>query len=114
MKILQKLFLPFLLILIVFIIYTTYFGSKGVPGDFSGFDTNNNANKEIRVLVVHEKGVEQNASAGTAMFFGRDSKGVEYPVQVPLPLPDNFSQLESVLLKGHLHKDHFHAVEITE
>jgi cytochrome c-type biogenesis protein CcmE len=112
MKSLQKLFVPGLLVIIAFIIYLSYFGGKGGLGNYSDFDTNNNANKDIRVVVVKEKGVNQNPSAGTATFFARDSKGVEYPVQAPLPLPDNFELLESVLLKGHLHKDHFHAVEV--
>jgi len=114
MKALQKFILPVLLILIAVIIYSIYFGGDKSLGNFSDFDTNNNANKDIRLTVVHEKGVEQNTAAGTAMFFGRDSQGVEYPVQAPLPLPDNFNELQSVLLKGHLHKDHFHAIEISE
>jgi cytochrome c-type biogenesis protein CcmE len=114
MKSLQKLFVPALLVVIALLIYLSYFGGKKGIGNFSDFDTNNNANKDIRVVVVREKGVNQNASAGTAMFFARDAKGVEYPVQVPLPLPADFNELESVLLKGHLHKDHFHAVEIRQ
>jgi cytochrome c-type biogenesis protein CcmE len=114
MKSLQKLFVPALLIVIALIIYLSYFGGKKGLGSFSDFDTNNNANKDIRVVVVREKGINENPAAGTAMFFARDSKGVEYPVQVPLPLPGNFEQLESVQLKGHLHKDHFHAVEIKQ
>jgi cytochrome c-type biogenesis protein CcmE len=112
MKSLQKLFVPALLVIIALVIYLSYFGGKQSIGNYSDFDTNNNANKDIRVVVVREKGVDRNPSAGTAMFFARDAKGVEYPVQVPLPLPEDFDQLESVQLKGHLHKDHFHAVEI--
>jgi cytochrome c-type biogenesis protein CcmE len=114
MRIIQKLILPILIILVAVIIYIVYFGGEKTTGNFADFDTNNNANKEIRLTVVREKGVEQNTSAGTAMFFGKDSKGIEYPVQVPLPLPDDFDKLQTVLLKGHLHKDHFHAIEISE
>jgi cytochrome c-type biogenesis protein CcmE len=110
----QKLILPVLIILIAAAIYFIYFGAKDSLGNFADFDTNNNANKDIRVSVVKEKGVDQNPAAGTAMFFAKDSKGIEYPVQVPLPLPADFNELESVKLKGHLHKDHFHAVEISK
>jgi cytochrome c-type biogenesis protein CcmE len=110
----QKLILPLLVVVVAIIIYLLYFGGQEKLGNFSDFDTNNNANKDIRVTVIIEKGVDQNPAAGTAMFFAKDAKGVEYPVQVPLPLPQNFNELESILLKGHLHKDHFHAVEIMQ
>ena len=48
MKILQKLILPILLILVVFIIYNIYFAKSGL-GTFDSFDPNNTAVKEIRV-----------------------------------------------------------------
>jgi len=114
MKVLQKIILPVLIAVIIIIIYRFYFGTKSDLGNFADFDTNNNANKDIRITVVKEKGIDENEKTGTAMFFGRDSKGVEYPVQVPLPLPQDFYEQESVLLKGHLHKDHFHAVEVVQ
>jgi cytochrome c-type biogenesis protein CcmE len=110
----QKLLLPLLVIAVIAVMYFFYFKQKDVLGNFSDFDTNNNANKDIRVEWVREKGIDESPSAGTAMFFAKDSKGMEYPVQVPLPLPENFSELESLHLRGHLHKDHFHAIEILE
>jgi hypothetical protein len=45
MKILQKLILPLLLLLVVFIIYKFYFAKSGL-GSFDDFDPNNNAVKE--------------------------------------------------------------------
>ena len=51
MKILQKLILPILLILVVFIIYKFYFAKSGL-GSFDDFDPNNTAVKEIRVQLV--------------------------------------------------------------
>ncbi len=111
MKPFQKLILPLLIIIIAVLIYELYFGDKGM-GAFADFDTNNTANKDIVVSVVKDKQMQEDAAAGTAMFYASDKNGIVYPVQAPYPLPDGIETAKQVTLKGHLHKDHFHAVEV--
>lgn len=114
MRNLQKIILPLIFLISAFIIYSMYFHKDNSLGKFSSFDPNNNANKDIRITIIREKGVKIDEAAGSVMFFGRDKDGVEYPVQAPLPVPEKFNEMQSVMLKGHLHKDHFHAVEFVQ
>lgn len=106
MKNFQKFILPLLIIVIIIIIYFTYFAAKGL-GSFSDFDPNNNANKEIVVRLVHEKGIQRGAE-GTS-FYAEDKNGVVYLIQGPAGLPAGFEQAENIKLNGHLTKEYFHA-----
>jgi len=112
MKTLQKMILPALLLAVILLIYFLYFAPVEAPGLFSNFDTNNNANKDIRVLLVKEKGIQTDAVHQTAAFYAADAAGVQNLVQAPYPLPEGFENSQMIILKGHLHKDHFHAVEV--
>jgi cytochrome c-type biogenesis protein CcmE len=112
MKALQKLILPVLLLAVILLVYFVYFTSTGEMGLYSNFDTNNNANKEIKVSLVREKGIQTDPVNQSAMFYAVDGAGVQNLVQAPYPLPDGMEEAEFVSMKGHLHDDHFHAVEI--
>ncbi len=112
MKKLQKFILPLLLLIGVFLIYTFYFsGSKGL-GAFSDFDPNNNANKDIVVKVVTQKGIQPDNANGVSIFYAVDKNGMEVMIQAPLMLPQGFIDAETVRLRGHLHKEYFHAAEV--
>lgn len=112
MKSLQKFTLPILIIVIIFLIYTIYFAKEGL-GSFSDFDPNNTANRDIIVAVVKDRKIEPNAAAGNVRFYAADRNGVVYPVDAPYPLPQGIENAEAISMKGHLHKDYFHAVEVT-
>ena len=112
MKTLQKLILPVLLLAAVLIIYFMYFAPSEGLGLFSNFDTNNNANKEIRVAFVRDKGIRSDPGNESVSFFAVDAGGVQQLVQAPYPLPMGIEESEMIILKGHLHEDHFHAVEV--
>jgi hypothetical protein len=110
MKKLQKFILPALILLGVFLIYTVYFsGSKGL-GSFSDFDPNNNAVKDIRVLLVAERGITSNPGGG-AVFFAEDkNKNI---VQVNADkIPSGLETATTIILKGHLSQDSFHAHDV--
>ena len=112
MKALQKMILPALLLAAVLLIYLIYFTPSGELGLYSNFDTNNNANKDIRVSVVQEKGIKADPQNHNVTFFAVDAAGVENLVQAPYPLPEGIESSKVIILKGHLHEDHFHAVEV--
>ena len=110
MKKLQKLILPLMILIIVFLIYSIYFSPQKGLGSFSDFDPNNNANKDIKVRIVQEKGITRDQEA--SIFYAVDKNGTEVMVQAPLMLPQNIETANEVILRGHLHKEYFHAHEV--
>lgn len=111
MKILQKLILPLLLLLVVFIIYKFYFAKSGL-GSFDDFDPNNTAVKDIRVQLVVDRGVTTQGE--DVVFYASDKNEKIMMVNGHVTLPPGFEQAEVIILKGHLSGEsfHTHAVEI--
>jgi hypothetical protein len=110
MKLIQKLILPLILLIIVFVIYSIYFSPDKGLGSFSDFDPNNNANKDIKVRIVKEKGITRDQETST--FYAVDKNGTEVLVQAPIMLPENIETAGDVVLRGHLHNEYFHAAEV--
>lgn len=108
----KKLFVPVLVLVVAAVVYFSYFSKSEGLGSFADFDTNNNANKEIRVEIVREKGVNKDEASGSTSFYAKDRNGVEVFVQAPLMLPPSFDMSDIVTLRGHLHKEYFHAAEV--
>jgi len=109
MKTLQKLILPLLLILVVFIIYNFYFAKSGL-GSFNDFDPNNTAVKEIRVQLVIDRGITQQGE--DVVFYAADKNGKVMMVNGHVTLPDGFDKAEVIIIKGHLSGDSFHTHEV--
>jgi len=109
MKILQKLILPILLILVVFIIYNIYFAKSGL-GTFDSFDPNNTAVKEIRVQLVADRGITQQGE--DVVFYAADKNGKIMMVNGHVSLPVGFDKAEIIILKGHLSGNSFHTHEV--
>ena len=109
MKILQKLILPLLLLLVVFIIYTFYFAKSGL-GSFDDFDPNNNAVKEIRVQLLADRGITQQGE--DVVFYVSDNAGKIMMVNGHVSLPDGFDKAKMIILKGHLSGANFHTHEV--
>ena len=91
MKKLQKLILPLLLLLIVFIIYKFYFAKSGL-GSFDDFDPNNNAVKEIRVQLLADREISQQGD--DVVFYASDKNGKVMMVNGHVTLPRGFSRLK--------------------
>lgn len=110
MKTIQKLILPVLIILAVFLIYKFYFDKGADLGSFSDFDPNNSAVKEIRVELLADRGIEQ--QGGQVIFFTADRNGKVVQVSGELMLPEGFENAKIVILRGHLSGDGFHTHEV--
>jgi len=110
MKILQKLILPILIIAAIFLVYEFYFNKGDDLGSFSDFDPNNSAVKEIRVLLLTDRGIEQ--QGGVVSFFTSDKNGKVVQVSGELQLPDGFENAKVIILRGHLSQGGFHAHEV--
>ena len=104
MKHLQKLILPLLVITIIAIVYLVYFSSEGL-GTFSDFDVNNSASKDIKVQVLQDRGIDNNT------FYVADKTGKIVMVQTD-HLPPGIESAQTVVLRGHLNKEAFHAHEV--
>ncbi len=112
MKNFQKLILPLLVLLVVALIYFTYFAPQEKLGLFSALDPNNSASKEIRVELVKEKGFTQDPGQGVTIFYAKDQAGVEMLIHGPFEMPPSIEVNSIVTLRGHLHGDYFHASEV--
>lgn len=111
MKVLQKLILPLLVLLVVFIIYSFYFNKKGTDlGSFDDFDPNNNAVKEILVQIVPNQTIDP--TGGNFNFSVSDKNGKVLQAFGSAPLPENIQTAEKVILKGHVNQSGFCTHEV--
>jgi len=110
MKNLQKLILPLLIVLILFIIYTLYFSGGGDLGSFDDFDPNNNAVKEIRVQVVPNQSFNQ--QGGSFSFSVADKNGKTLTAFGSASLPQGIGEAETIILKGHVNQSGFCTHEV--
>ena len=109
MKILQKLILPLLLLLVVFIIYNFYFAKSGL-GSFDDFDPNNNAVKEIRVQVLPNQNIS--TEDGSFSFIVADKDGKTLQAFGSASLPQGIGEAETIILKGHVNQSGFCTHEV--
>ncbi len=107
----QKLVLPILVLAIISLLYFSYFSPKDELGLFSDFDTNSNANKEIIVKILPEKGFANDGSGGIT-FYVEDRAARQIKVTGQLTLPVGFEAANRIILIGHLSGDSFHAHEV--
>lgn len=109
----QKLILPILIVAVAATLYFLYFNPKDDLGYFSDFDTNNNANRDIIVKLLPEKGFFQDKNSGGTVFYAEDGAGKVMKIIGPLTLPPGLDVTNRVTLRGHLHTDYFHAASVT-
>ena len=105
MKSLQKLILPLLIIAVIALVYLVYFSADDGLGSFADFDTNNSAVKDIKVQVLQDRGINNNA------FYVSDKTGKVVLVQAD-KIPLGVESAQTVVLRGHLNKDSFHAHDV--
>ena len=111
MKSLQKLILPALLIVVISIVYFVYFAPSEELGAFSDFDPNNNAVKDIKVLIVRDRGISPTGQGG-ATFFVSDKNNLIVQVNAD-QVSANLETADILILRGHLSSgDVFHAHEV--
>ncbi|MDY0082743.1 MAG: hypothetical protein RBR74_06140 [Ignavibacteriaceae bacterium] len=111
MKTIQKLILPLLVLLVIFIIYNFYFAKSGL-GSFSDFDPNNTAVKEIRVQLVVDRGI--NRQGDSFVFYASDKNGKVMMINGEIALPQGFDTADVIILKGHLSSSNsFHAHDVS-
>jgi len=108
MKILNKLILPFLVLIILAILYFSYFAPSDELGKFSKYDSNSNASMPIIVKLVKDRGISRNADGGYS-FYVVDGDNKVMAVNGPESLPPGMDDAKSMVLMGHLSGETFHA-----
>jgi cytochrome c-type biogenesis protein CcmE len=110
MKFLQKLILPALLIIAVVIVYVVYFSPSKDLGSFSDFDPNNSAVKDIRVMILQDRGIDGDSHG--AHFYASDKNNNVVLVNAD-KIPDGIESANTVILRGHLSQNNsFHAHDV--
>jgi hypothetical protein len=110
MKAVQKLILPILVIVIIALVYVVYFSPDEGLGLFADFDTNNSAVKDIKVQVLTDRGINSNPGGG-ANFYTVDKAGTIVLVNAD-HIPVGIESAKTVVLRGHLNKESFHAHDV--
>ena len=105
MKLIQQILLPLLVIIIIGLVYFVYFSPREGLGSFADFDTNNTAVKDIRVEVLQDRGISNNS------FYVLDKTGRVMLVNAD-HIPQGIDTAKTVVLRGHLNKDSFHAHDV--
>jgi cytochrome c-type biogenesis protein CcmE len=109
----QKYILPLLVIAIIGVIYISYFSPTDELGVFASFDKNNNANRDIIVKLAPNKPFERDVANGSTIFYVVDKHNQEMKVVGPANLPPGMNDVKTIVLRGHLHGDYFHAAQVT-
>jgi hypothetical protein len=111
MKSLQKLILPALIIVVLILVYFVYFAPSEELGSFRDFDPNNNAVKDIKVLLVSDRGINR-TSEGGATFFASDKHKTVTQINAD-KVSGDIESAEILILRGHLSANGtFHAHDV--
>lgn len=113
MKILQKLILPFAVLAVIGTIYMLYFSPFKGLGSFNDFDPNSHAQKEIKVKVLIDKGIENLSDRSSVQFYVEDANGKQMIVESGHALPVGFEKSENAIITGHIHGDLFIAAAVS-
>lgn len=114
MKNIQKIILPGLVIVILALLYFSYFAPSDELGVFSKLDSNSSAALPIVVKMVKEKGI-QRAQDGTYIFYVLDGENKEMLITGVKDVPPGMDDAKTIVLTGHLSGNnsfHAHGVEL--
>ena len=113
MKKLSKLILPVIFIVVIAIMYFTYFARTDEVGSLDKFSPGSEINQEINLFVVKSKGFERDAYGSISSFYARDKNNVEVQVTSHEPISPEVANAEVVELLGHMHGNSLVASKIT-
>ncbi|MCL5027405.1 MAG: hypothetical protein M1480_00125 [Bacteroidetes bacterium] len=113
MKKLSKLILPTIFIVVIAIMYFTYFAKTDEVGSLDKFSPGSEINQEINLLVVKSKGFERDANGSITSFYAADKNNVEVQVTSHEPISPEIANAEVVELLGHMHGNSLVAAKIT-
>ena len=110
---LSKLILPIIFIVVITIMYLTYFARTDEVGSLDKFSPGSEINQEINLFVVKSKGFERDANGNITSFYAADKNNVEIIVTSHEPIPPEIANAKVVGLLGHMHGNSLVASKIT-
>ena len=108
-----KLILPVIFIVVIAIMYFTYFARTDEVGSLDKFRPGSEINQEINLFVVISKGFEKDANGSITSFYAADKNNVEVQVTSHEPISPEIANAEVVELLGHMHGNSLVAAKIT-
>lgn len=108
-----KLILPVIFIVVIAIMYFTYFARTDEVGSLDKFSPGSEINQEINLFIVKSKGFERDANGSITSFYAVDKNNVEIIVTSHEPIPPEVANAEVVELLGHMHGNSLVASKIT-
>ncbi|HMN50032.1 MAG TPA: hypothetical protein PKD67_12880 [Ignavibacteriaceae bacterium] len=109
----SKLILPAIFIVVIAIMYFTYFASTDEIGSFSKYSPGSEINQEISVAIVKSKGFERDANGNITSFYASDKNNVEVKITSHEPIPSEIANAEVVEVLGHMHENSLVASNIS-
>lgn len=103
MRKISRLILPAIFIVVIAIMFFTYFATSGELGSFSKYKPGSEINQEIIVAIVKDKGFKRDANGNINSFFARDINNVEVKVTSHKSIPAEIVNSEVVKVLGHMH-----------
>ena len=109
----SKLILPAIFIVVIAVMYFTYFASTDEIGSFSKFSPGSEINQTINVVIVKTKDFGRDVSGGITYFYARDKDNIEVRVELHESAPAEIANAEVVELMGHMHENGMVASKIS-
>jgi len=113
LKNISKLILPILILIVIGLIYYSYFKPSDELGDFGKFSVGNEISQEINVAIVKSKTIQKDENGRIISFVAKDKNNVEVIVKLREPASESILDAKVILLLGHLHKNGFVASSST-
>ncbi|MCF6271019.1 MAG: hypothetical protein L3J41_15000 [Melioribacteraceae bacterium] len=111
MKKLEKLILPALIMIVLVVIYSTYFAPTEKLGDFTMFG-GSEINQRINVIILKERGVRKTDNGDIISFRAKDINNKIVTVSLREPEPASILNASIVELLGHMHGNDFTAAKV--
>jgi hypothetical protein len=113
MQKIQKFILPLLVVLVLGLVYIFYLSPQRGLGTFDDIDPDAHVQKEIKVKLLADEGINTSSDGTKAIFYVKDVKGRRVEVAAGKSLlPNGFEQADLITIVGHFHGPRFDAVEV--
>jgi len=111
MKNLQKFILPALVLATIAVIYLFFFSPHKGLDSFTTLDPDNHTQKEFKVKLLIEEGIDTKSNPAKKLFFVQDKNGMKMQVAAN-EIPQGFETAENIIIVGHSHGQIFEAAEV--
>ena len=109
----SRLILPAIFIVVITVMYFTYFASTNEIGSLNKFSSGSEINQEINLAIIKDKSFGKDANGSIISFYASDKNNVEVNVTSHEPIPAEIVNAEVVQLLGHMHENSLVASKVS-